>query len=274
MTDALTSTPRAAAARRRRGCLSGGGCLLAVGAVLLLLGAGGLFYAVSEARRLGRSVSEPFTRPQPTAVLLSPTVIIERLRGASELTTAISTVETVVDASQDRTLGPFTIGRKKLLYVAHGDVRAGVDLAALTPDDVTVGGDTVTIRLPPPRILDSKVDVARSRVFDVDTELLAPLAPDLQSRAERFALERIVMAACEGGVLLKANQQAEVAVRTLLESTGHAAVRVVSQPPAADACPKADPTAPSNAGAATLRAPSTRTAPAPAVATLTAPGSP
>ncbi len=223
--------------------------------MLLLLGAAGLFYAVAEGQRLARTVSEPFTRPQPTAVLLSPTVIIERLRDASELTTAIATIETVVDASQDRTLGPFTIGRKKLLYVAHGDVRAGVDLAALTPADVTVQGGTVTVRLPPPRILDKKVDVSRSRVFDVDTELLAPAAPDLQSQAERYALDRILLAACEGGVLAQANQRAEVVVRALLASAGPNEVRVIRQPPAADACPTA----------------ASEVSPEPVTATITAP---
>jgi hypothetical protein len=172
-------------------------------------------------------------------VLLAPTVIVQRLRGASDLTTAISTIETVVDASQDRTFGPFTVGRTRLLYLAHGDVRAGVDLGAITEGDVAIdaAAGTVEVRLPPPRILDKKVDVARSRVYDLDESLLAPAAPELQTQAERLALDRILQAACEGGILAEANRRAETTVAALLGSASPYAVRVTTQAPPPGECP-------------------------------------
>jgi hypothetical protein len=214
-----------------------GGLLLTLGGALLLLGAVALFLALAQGRAAVDAVVTPFSRPQPTAVVASPTVIVQRLRGASDLTTAIVTVETVVDASQDQTFGPFTVGRTRLLYIAHGAVRAGVDLAQLGEADVDVSADGVTVRLPAPRILDQKVDVARSRVYDVDQSLLAPAAPELQSQAERAALVQIVRAACAEGILASANRNAATAVAALLSTASTVPVHVITRPPAPGACP-------------------------------------
>jgi hypothetical protein len=154
--------------------------------------------------------------------------------------TSIAAVETIVDARQDRTLGPFTVGTTRLLYIANGEVRAGIDLAELGEDNVRVdpGAERVTITLPPPRILDQKVDVSRSRVYDLDESFFAPAAPDLQTQAERQALEKIVLAACEGGILSQANERAASAVEALVGAAAPYEVDVVTQPPAPGACPE------------------------------------
>jgi hypothetical protein len=228
------------------GCVTASGLLLLAGGVLLLLGAVALFLAVDKGRQLVETVSAPFSGPTPTANILTATVIIQRLRGASDLTTAVSTVETIVDASQDRTFGPFSIGRTRLLYLAHGDVRAGVDLSELGASDVRVSEATnsVHITLPRPRILDKKVDVTRSRVYDVDESLLAPAAPELQTLAERQALDKILQAACEGGILEEANQRAKLAVEALVAGASPYTVEVSTQAPLADACPAASTATP------------------------------
>lgn len=189
---------------------------------------------------------------QPTPTIVTKAVLVQKLAGASELTTAIFTMETVIDQSQDRTLAGIVIGQTKLLYIAHGDVRAGVNLARLTPEDISVISDTITIRLPPPEILDKKIDVEKSYVYDMDRSLLGPVDPEMQTRAERFALDKILRGACEGGILREANQRAETAVRALLGAqvagdqstgipigpTGLPDVRVVTRAAAPGTCPE------------------------------------
>ncbi|MDQ7028541.1 MAG: DUF4230 domain-containing protein [Ardenticatenia bacterium] len=179
---------------------------------------------------------ELFQQPQPTPVVDMRTIVVRQVRGASELTTAIFSMEAVVAQSRDRTLGPFVIGQTKLLYVAYGEVRAGVDLGRITADDVQVISDTVIVRLPPPEILDSKIDVERSYVYDFEKGLLGPDDPEMQSRAERVALEKITQTACETGLLDEANRRAETAVRALLTVAGFREVRVVVQPPSPGTC--------------------------------------
>lgn len=172
-------------------------------------------------------------------------VIIHQIQGASELTTAVFAMEAVVPTTSDRTLAGYVIGKTNLLYIAYGEVRAGVDLSEITADSVTVDEATNTIRvvLPPPKILDSKIDVDRSDVYDYDRGFLGlgpDMAPELQELAQKEALKRVEEAACAEGVLTKANERAEIAVSQLLSTTGFQTVVVDTQPPIAGACTVAE----------------------------------
>jgi hypothetical protein len=149
-------------------------------------------------------------------------------------------MEAIVPTRQDRELAGFVVGTTKLLYIAYGEVQAGVDLEQLQPQDVVVKGEMIQIRLPPPRILDAKIDVTRSQVYDYDRGLLGlgpDVAPDLQTSAERQALEKIVATACREGVLQKANERAQQVVSQLLSTTGYPQVVITTQPPLAETCP-------------------------------------
>lgn len=226
----------------------GSGCVSALTSILLVLIGGAIFLVVFFAfgfYKVGEGfigkMEGIFAAPQPTPVVDARAVIVKQVRQVSELTTALYGLQTVTDASKDRTLGPFTIGRTKLLYVAYGEVRAGVDLAELTPEDVQVISDTVIITLPPPRLLDKKIDVERSYVYDYQESFFAPPSPELQSWAEQYALVKIVEAACEQGVLETANEKAKTAVETLLELGGYRSVTVVTRPPRPENCQPAAP---------------------------------
>jgi Protein of unknown function (DUF4230) len=162
-------------------------------------------------------------------------VVVQQVRGASELTTAIFAMEAVVPATSDRSLGGYVIGSTKLLYVAYGEVRAGVDLSQLTADSIRLDPATrsLEITLPPPKILDSKLDLSRSNVFDYDRGFLGlgpDNAPQLQELAQQEALAKIVQAACSESILQEANSRAELTVRQLLSTAGFDTVTVITQP--------------------------------------------
>lgn len=54
----------------------------------------------------------------------------------------------------------------RLTRIYYGTMRLGIDMHELTPDRITVSGDTVTLLLPPVRLLDERfVDEARTRSF-------------------------------------------------------------------------------------------------------------
>jgi hypothetical protein len=192
-----------------------------------------------------RRVSAPLRLPNtPTPALATTAILARKLEDATELTTAIYTLETVVTESLDRKLGELTIGTTELLYVAHGVVRAGIDLSEIDDSNFEVDLDrrTLTVTLPPPRILDRKIDVDKSYVYDARKSLLGPADPAMQSNAERFALEQIVYSACEGGVMNQANGRALLAVEKLLEdAAGYKQVIVLTQPPEAGECPSGPP---------------------------------
>jgi hypothetical protein len=172
-----------------------------------------------------------------TAAVMPGAALALRLRGASELTTAVHDLQTVVTVKQDRQLGGMTLGSTELLYVGIGQVRGGIDLADLGESAFQAEGSRLTVRLPAPRILDKKLDVERSYVYDQRRSLLGPLDPTLQGQAEKAALEQIWRGACEAGILRSANERAALTVRTLLEDAGYDQVLVQTQEPAEGECP-------------------------------------
>ncbi|MGF1513661.1 MAG: DUF4230 domain-containing protein [Elainellaceae cyanobacterium] len=207
-----------------------GGCLL-----LALLLAAGIWRAGSsfQERLMSLFSFESAAKVDPRAIVVS------QIRGASELTTAIYTMEAVVPSSRDRVVGNFVVGRTTLLYIAHGEVRAGVDLSEIDAASVAVDGDDLRIQLPPPRVLDYKIDVNQSKVFDYDRGFLGlgpDAAADLQSAAQQETLERIVTAACDNDLLLQANQRAETVVTQLLTTAGYASVIAETQTPNPSTC--------------------------------------
>lgn len=222
---------------------------------LTLLGLGGAF---SMALVLGFGVLRAgetfvsdfkalFNAPQPEPQIDVRSVVVQQVREVSELSTAVFTMEAVVPTQRDRTLGAWTVGTTTLLYMAYGEVRAGVDLSQLQPSDVALdpSQDKITITLPPAQILDQKIDVGRSAVYDYNRGFLGlgpDSAVDLQSLASQAALDRIVTAACEQNILEQANARARLVVTQLLLTAGHRQVDVQTQP--AIACGIANPDAP------------------------------
>ncbi len=166
-------------------------------------------------------------------------LVLQQVRDASELTTAVFTMQAVVPTEQDAALGGFVFGKTKLLYIAHGEVKAGVDLSQLTPDRVQVTDNGVQIQLPPAQLLDQKIDVARSQVYDYDRGLLGlgpDVGPELQSLAQQEALKKITAAACEEKLLNQASDRARHVVTQLLTTAGYKSVTVTIPPSSPAAC--------------------------------------
>ncbi|HEY9635516.1 MAG TPA: DUF4230 domain-containing protein [Coleofasciculaceae cyanobacterium] len=180
-----------------------------------------------------------FNAPPPKPEVDVRSLVVRQIRGASELTTAVFTMEAVVPTRQERKLGGYTVGSTTLLYIAYGEVRAGVDLKDLKADNVKIVNNTIYLQLPPPRILDRKIDVNRSSVYDYDRGFLGlgpDVAPQLQMLAQQETLKKIVAAACTQGVLQQANDRAQLVVAQLLTTAGYKAVDVKTQLPPPGAC--------------------------------------
>ncbi|MEO1590688.1 MAG: DUF4230 domain-containing protein [Cyanobacteria bacterium J06632_22] len=225
------------------------------GAVLLALLAGFAFWRSGSQFMDGLKLM--LNPPPPEDVVDVRSVVVQQVRDASELTTAVFAMETVVPTESDRTFAGYTIGKTNLLYVAHGEVRAGIDLSELTPEDVIAttdaeGNTMLQMQLPAPRLLDSKIDVSRSQVYDYDRGFLnlgPDRAPQLQSLAQQTALTQIEQAACEEGILTMASDRAELVVKQLLGSAGYAQVTVTTAP--TNTCTMAAPTPETRPNAAT-----------------------
>lgn len=145
--------------------------------------------------------------------------VITQMRELGRLETASYTVEKVLEGGVDQgnDLLNLLLG-DRLLFIAHGEVIAGVDLTELADEDVTVSDDrqSVTLRLPPARILTQRLDNELSRVYDRQQGLLTKGDPDLESQVRQEAERAVLQAACEGGILEQAQINAQRQVQILL----------------------------------------------------------
>lgn len=218
------------------GSLSGAMLLLGIIAGVGLWRSGQQFF---------EGVKMALTPTEPVEEIDVRTVVVQQVQDASELTTAVFTMEAVVPTTSVRTLANYEIGKTTLIYIAHGEVRAGVDLSKITPNDVRVSDTTLRVTLPEPTIIDSKIDVKESEVYDYDRGFLGlgpDRAPELQDKAQEAALERVVYAACQQGILQQASDRAELVVGQLLQNTGFERVEMESRPSTNTACAAAGAT--------------------------------
>lgn len=205
----------------------GGGCamaalyallgLLAIVLVLVLIGPrlmSGIMSAVPE------RVAQVVATPTPTVIDRGGT--IQQIRSLNRLETQSYSVERVVEASVQRGNALDLILGERLLLIASGNVIAGVDLSKLRPEDVTISDDggSITINLPPSEIFFAALDNTRTRVYDkqtgIGTRLIGGENKDLETQARQNAEGEILRAACEGGVMQKAADEARVAMEQFL----------------------------------------------------------
>ncbi len=147
-------------------------------------------------------------------------VLVREIQQLSELVTVRCVLQKVIGLKEEKV--PF--GAESVLLLVQANVLAGVDLAALQPDDVTVAGNgAVTVRLPAARVLHVFVDDKQTQVWDRSKTWWTPwvpLNPDLEQNARRAALVAAQAAAVEAGLLGQARSNAETVVRNFLRATG------------------------------------------------------
>jgi hypothetical protein len=167
--------------------------------------------------------------PTPT-IIPNPITIIRDVRSLARLETIQYTIEKVITAEQGQgTLG--VLFGDKLIFVAHGQVIAGVDLSKLSADDIEIKDGILFLNLPNPEIFVATLDNEKSYVYDRQTGLLTKGDINLESSARRLAEDEIEKAAVEDGILDLARQNAENYLTRLLSDLGYPEVIIVSDKP-------------------------------------------
>jgi hypothetical protein len=151
----------------------------------------------------------------------TPTVL-RQVQSLAQLVTVKYVLEKVVVAEDVK-----WFGENRVLLVAHGVVKAGVDLQRMKPEDVRVSGRVVSVRLPPAEITDAYLDDKQTRVIERTTGLLRVFDKDLEQKARQHAAEEIRRAAREAGILQEATERARAQVERLLHDLGFERVEFV-----------------------------------------------
>lgn len=161
-----------------------------------------------------------------THVDVSSPAVVEKIHKLARLESVVYTLDKLVEGDKKSNVLPDFLAGDKLLLMAHGDVVAGIDLSQLKPDDVFASDDKVFVRLPPPEILSTRLDSAKTRVYSRTTGLLVPTDPNLESKVRETAETQIKQAALDDGILLQARDNARTSITALLFGLGFHSVEV------------------------------------------------
>ena len=92
--------------------------------------------------------------------------VVKQVQTLSQLVTVKYVIEKVVVYEDVKW---FPGGENRVLMIAHGVVKAGVDFQKLKPEDLELSGKRVKIRLPNPQITDCYLDENRTQVVERST---------------------------------------------------------------------------------------------------------
>ena len=111
-------------------------------------------------------------------------------------------------------------GENRVLFLAHGVVKAGIDLKKPAPGDVEISGKKISLRLPPPQITAAYLDDKASQVIDHTTGLLRSSDKDLEQVARQNAVDDIARAARRSGILDEAQKRARLEPENFFKGAG------------------------------------------------------
>lgn len=154
-------------------------------------------------------------RPDRSPRFTNTAAVLTQIQGLAQLVTVKYVMEKVVILEDVR-----IYGESRVLLVAHGVVKAGVDLSKIERGDIEVDGTNVTIRLPRCTITDVYLDEDKTQVLEHSTGLLRRFDKDLQQNARREGLDAIRRAARDSGILDEAQTRAELQLRLFFNQFG------------------------------------------------------
>jgi len=150
----------------------------------------------------------------------SPTMI-RQVQGLNQLVSVKYVLEKVILVEDAKWYGD-----SRVLMVANGVAKAGVDLSKLKADDFEVEGKRVRVSLPRPQLLDVYLDDRRTQVVERSTGVLREFDKGLEQEARRQAVDQMRLAVRDAGIFRDAEERAGSQVEALLRRAGFEQVEV------------------------------------------------
>lgn len=147
--------------------------------------------------------------------MLPSATVLRQVQTLSQLVTVKYVMEKIVVMEDAKWFGD-----NRVLLVANGIVKAGVNLENIKPEDLQVSEKKVVIRLPNPQITDAYLDDRQTRVVERTTGLLRTFDKNLEQNARQIAVDDIRRAARTAGILKDAEDRAQSQLRNLFSQSG------------------------------------------------------
>ena len=158
---------------------------------------------------------------------LDPAAVLVRVQQLNQLATVKYVVQKVVGIKEPKV----PVGSESILLIMQANVEAGIDLAGMHPDDVSLRPDgTLVVHIPEPKILNIVINEKETKVWDRQKTWWTPWVPyslDLEQRARLAGLQAVKQTALEMGILNQAEHNAALSIQGLLGLAGIKSVRVI-----------------------------------------------
>jgi hypothetical protein len=158
----------------------------------------------------------------------TPSVVVQ-IQSLSDLVTVKYVIEKVIFAETPKTttIDQLLPGRDdKIILLAHGIVKAGVNLSRVNSEDVETSDQTIRITIPQATLTDQYLDENATQVLDRRTGLLRTYDLKLEQQARQEAVAQIARAARQSGIEREANERARQQLTTFFKSLGYKEVEV------------------------------------------------
>lgn len=146
---------------------------------------------------------------------VNTSIVIRQIQGLSELVTVKYVLEKVVIVEDVK-----WYGENRVLLLAHGVVKAGVDLSEIKDTDIVVEGKKITVSLPREKITDAYLDERMTQVIERSTGVVRQFDKDLEQNARMQAVDDLRRAARYNGIMKEARERAQNQLKILLLQAG------------------------------------------------------
>jgi hypothetical protein len=165
------------------------------------------------------------------AIVPDRVTIVRQVSTLARLETASYEGEKVV-TSQRGTNALFGAFSESMVFVAYGEVIAGIDLFKMTEADVVVvDPTTVMIHLPPAEIFVATLDNELSYVAHRDTGLFTQADAQLETGVRQAGQQAILEASLEYGILQLAEQNGQNYMENFLKGLGFETIIFTEETP-------------------------------------------
>jgi hypothetical protein len=189
---------------------------------LTSLGIGALL-VVLLAMLAGGLLADKWFRPSPAPRTYNTATILQQIQSLSDLVTVKYVMEKVVIVEDAK-----WYGESRVLLVAHGIVKAGVDLRQINATHIQLADNKIEIQIPPARITDAYLDDRRTEIIERSTGILRQFDKDFEQNARRMAVADIRSAAMSGGIINDATTRSKELLVHLFQQLGYKTVAVKS----------------------------------------------
>ncbi len=150
-------------------------------------------------------------------IVYSSATVLRQVQTLSQLVTVKYVMEKVVIFEDVKW---YPGGDSRVLLVAHGIVKAGVDLDKVKLEDVRLEGKRISIKIPSAQITDCYLDDQQTQIVERTTGLLRSFDKDLEQTARKIAVDDIRRAARTAGIVKDADERARAQLEKMFQQMG------------------------------------------------------